>query len=293
MCSRAVAGLRAPALERSRGEVRLAFARRAGATALADLYQSGCAKARLPRPEPGAACEAVLVNTAGGLTDGDRLTTRVTWGAASTAMVSSQAAERVYRCRAGAARVSATLSAAADALAIWLPQETILFDGGRLRRRTEVDLSPRARMLACESLVFGRHAMGESVRDGAVFDAWRVRCGGRLVFADTLRLDGDIAENLQRPAVAAGAGALASVIYAGQRGDTLVDALRRACGNSDRARVASSWVSCNDLNPVVLVRILAADGQALRHSLVAVLCRAIEWIAEDSPRLRLPRVWLC
>lgn len=282
----------APALERSRGEVRLAFARRAGATGLAELYQSGCAKARLPRPEPGAACEAVLINTAGGLTDGDRLATGVTWGAASTAMVSSQAAERVYRCRAGAARVSATLRADDDALAIWLPQETILFDGGRLRRRTEVDLSPRARMLACESLVFGRHAMGESVRAGAVFDAWRVRCGGRLVFADTLRLDGDIAENLQRPAVAAGARALASVIYAGQRGDRLVDALRRACGAGDGAR-GSSCVSCSDLNPVVLVRILAADGQALRRRLVAVLSRAIEWIAEGSPRLRLPRVWLC
>ena len=286
----------APALERSRGEVRLAFARRAGATALADLYQSGCAKARLPRPEPGAACEAVLVNTAGGLTDGDRLSTEVTWSAASTAIVSSQAAERIYRCRAGAARVSATLRADDDALAIWLPQETILFDGGRLLRRTEVDLSPRARMLACESLVFGRHAMGESVRAGAVFDAWRVRCGGRLVFADTLRLDGDIAENLQRPAVAAGAGALASVIYAGQRGDRLVDALRRACGAGDGAHAGargSSCVSCSDLNPVVLVRILAADGQALRRRLVAVLCRAIEWIAEGSPRLRLPRVWLC
>ena len=282
----------APALERSRGEVRLAFARRAGATALADLYQSGCAKARLPKPEPGAACEAVLVNTAGGLTDGDRLSTDVTWSAASTAMVSSQAAERIYRCRAGAARVSATLRAADDALAIWLPQETILFDGGRLLRRTEVDLSSRARMLACESLVFGRHAMGESVRAGTVFDAWRVRCGGRLVFADTLRLDGDIAENLQRPAVAAGAGALASVIYAGQRGDKLVEALRRACGAGDGAR-GSSCVSCSDLNPVVLVRILAADGQALRRRLVAVLSGAIEWIAEGSPRLRLPRVWLC
>lgn len=276
--------------------MRLAFARRAGATALTELYQSGCAKARLPRPEPGAACEAVLVNTAGGLTDGDRLTTEVTWSAASTAMVSSQAAERIYRCRAGAARVSATLRADDDALAIWLPQETILFDGGRLLRHTEVDLSPRARMLACESLVFGRHAMGESVRTGAVFDAWRVRCGGRLVFADTLRLDGDIAENLQRPAVAAGAGALASVIYAGQRGDRLVDALRRACGAGDGGRVGlrvSSCVSCSDLNPVVLVRILAADGQALRRRLVAVLSRAIEWIAEGSPRLRLPRVWLC
>lgn len=276
--------------------MRLAFARRAGATGLADLYQSGCAKARLPRPEPGAACEAVLVNTAGGLTDGDRLTTEVTWSAASTAMVSSQAAERIYRCRAGAARVSATLRADDDALAIWLPQETILFNGGRLLRRTEVDLSPGARMLACESLVFGRHAMGESVRAGAVFDAWRVRCGGRLVFADTLRLDGDIAENLQRPAVAAGAGALASVIYAGQRGDRLVDALRRACGTGDGARAGSrgsSCVSCSDLHPVVLVRILAADGQTLRRRLVAVLSRAIEWIAEGSPRLRLPRVWLC
>ena len=93
------------------------------------------------------------------------------------------------------------------------------------------------------------------------------------------------------------ARALASVIYAGQRGDGLVDALRRACGAGDGARVSSlcgsSRVSCSDLKPVVLVRILATDGQALRRRLVAVLSRAIEWIAEGSPRLRLPRVWLC
>ena len=40
--------------------------------------------------------------------------------------------------------------------------------------------------------------MGERVEQGRLIDRWRVRRGGKLIFAETLRLDGAIAEALAR-----------------------------------------------------------------------------------------------
>ena len=78
----------------------------------------------------------------------------------------------------------------------WLPQETILFDQVRLRRSIEVDLAPDASLLLAEGVVFGRSAMGETLAQGRFFDRWRVRRGGALVFAESLRLEDAIAERL-------------------------------------------------------------------------------------------------
>ncbi len=105
------------------------------------------------------------------------------------------------------------MSAPARRLA-WLPQETILFDRARLKRRIDVDLAEDASLVMAEAVVFGRAAMGEAMRDGFWADTWRVRRGGRLVFAENVRLDGDIAEKLARPASAAGGIALATVLVA-------------------------------------------------------------------------------
>ena len=46
-----------------------------------------------------------------------------------------------------------------------------------------------ASLLLAEAVVFGRSAMGETVADGAIADRWRIRRGGRLVFAESLRLE--------------------------------------------------------------------------------------------------------
>ena len=63
-----------------------------------------------------------------------------------------------------------------------------------------------------EAVVFGRSAMGEAVEQGAFTDRWRVRRDGRLVFAETVRLDGAIARMLAEPAVAGGGVAIATVL---------------------------------------------------------------------------------
>jgi urease accessory protein len=261
-------------LQRASGAVRLVFAKRGAATALRTLYQEGCAKARLPRAfaQPP---EAVLINTAGGLTGGDRLSTEVELGEGAGLVVTTQACERVYRSLGGPAALEARVMLGAGARLEWLPQETILFDGGRLKRRLDVDLAEDAEFLGVEAVLFGRTAMGEVVRSGAFHDRWRIRRGGKLLFADDLRLEGDIAAQLARPAVLAGQVAMATALYAGREAECLVDPVRDAIGE---AGGASAW------GGKLLVRIAAADGLALRSKLIPVL----SILMNGRP---LPKVW--
>ncbi len=270
-------------LPRARGVVELGFKRRGRETVLARLYQQGCGQARVLRPEPDTAGpEAVLINTAGGITGGDELAWRIAWATGCRAAVTSQAAEKVYRSLGDDARIETRLTVAAGTWAEWLPQETILFDRARLRRRLEIAVEAGGRLLACEALVLGRTARGEVVSEGFVQDAWRVRWGGRLVFADTLRLDGAIDALGRRRAALDGARAVASVLLvaedAGERLQ-LARSLLRAPGG----RAAATCIG-----RVLIARFLAPDGAVLRRDLGAYLA-GLRTAAGLAPRL--PRVW--
>lgn len=281
----------AASLQRSAGEGRVAFKRRGSATVLDEVYQSGSCRIRFPGADPGSPYEAVVLNTAGGLTDDDIFTMHARWGADTHAAVTTQAAERVYRSRGLPARAENRLEVADGATAFWLPQETIMFDGGRLSRRLEADIGGTGRLIACESVVFGRHAMGEAVREGFLLDAWRVRLAGRLVFADTLRLDGGVDDVLSHPATASRARAAASVICAGEKAAALLEPARGV------VTALQSVAGCSVVGSVLLVRILAADGARLRGDLSAVLTRLMSAVSPDrdapEDRARLPRLWNC
>jgi urease accessory protein len=138
-------------------------------------------------------------------------------------------------------------------------------------------------LIACESLVVGRRAMGEVVRSGSVRDAWRVRHAGRLVFADTLRFDGDIAAMLARPSIADRAEALATVLIVGEACATSLAGLR------DLAEGLPADVAATVKGPVLVVRIMAASGAEMRAALIAVLAR----VRDADSRVGLPRVWNC
>ncbi|MCU0985536.1 MAG: urease accessory protein UreD [Acetobacteraceae bacterium] len=273
----------APSLSRAEGRLGLSFARRGARTVLARLDQSGALRARLPRPERGAFAGAVTLNTAGGIASGDRLTTDVTWHEGASATVSAAAAERVYRARMAErpARVETTLTIGPGAVAEWLPQETILFDGARLDRTLSISLAPDAAFLAVEALVFGRTARGEVLREGALSDRVTLRRGGALVFADRLSLAGDIAAILARPATGAGAAAVASLLWVGSDAETARERLRVALADVTGAEAGASL-----RDGIVLARIVARDGLALRRAVVAGLAA----LRHDRP---LPRVWQC
>lgn len=273
-------------LQRVRGEVRLSIRNTGGASALAGLYQSGSGKCLLPRCRDGRV-EAVLLNTAGGLTGGDQLSIQLDVGPGARLIASSQAAERIYRSTGDDASVSARLSLAAGARLDWLAQETIAFEGAMLRRSLHVDMAADATLLAVEPLVLGRTAMGETVRSGRVSDQWRVRRGGRLVFADAIRLETPIDHLLAAPASAGGAHAMATVLLvspdAEHRLGEVRDALADATGAPDRADPSCTEAAASAWNGLLCVRLLSHDSAALRRRLCHLLT-----VIRGEP---LPRVW--
>lgn len=278
-------------LQRSVGAARIAFKRRGAHTVLDDVYQAGCCKVRFPRAEPGADPEAVLINTAGGLTDGDVIETSARWGEGTRAVVTTQAAERIYRSRGANAHIANHLVVGTAATALWLPQETILFDGGRLKRRLEATIAEDGRLIACEATIFGRHAMGETIRTGAIQDIWRVQHGGKLVFADGFRLFGDMDQVLGRPGIADGAAAIATVIHVGHADEFLLDDLRTV---SDALPVKAA---CSQLGSVIVARLLAPTGATMRSGLIGLLNVLLNRVEPDQElrwrNCALPRVWNC
>lgn len=239
--------------QRSEGSILL----RVGPAGIVRLREAHAAKVRLPFGAP----EAILINTGGGLAGGDRFSFDITAEAGTRLSVTSQAAERVYRSLGPSAQVDVRLAAEDKATLLWLPQETILFDGAALARTLTAELAPSARLLAVESVILGREAMGETVGDARLSDRWRVSQGGQLVFAD------DIAFSGAPPASAATLGdhrAFATVVLVAPEAEDLLDPVRAAIGE---AGSASAW------SGKLVARLSARDGFDLRKALIPALTR--------------------
>ena len=265
--------------QRARGELVLALRRRGVSTVLSDLRQSGCLRARFPRPASLDRLDAVLLNVGGGIAPGDSLDATIRLAPGARATVAAQAAERIYRAAPGSAPalVRTTLDIAAGACLEWLPQDTILFDDSALDRRTDIVMAPCARYLGVEALVFGRAAMGETLRRVLLRDVVRLRRHGRLVLHDALRIDGD-AGTLRHRATAGGAGAAGTLLLAAPDAEAARDPLRAA--------LAGFEAGVSAFDGLLLARILAPDAAVLRRAMAAAL-RAVR----DGRTL--PRVWTC
>ena len=260
---------------RARGAVRFDVHARDGVTRRGVLHESGSLRVRFPSPEDDG-LSGVFVNTAGGVAGGDRFDIEISAADAARVTLTTAAAEKVYRAPGAAAQLNISLKAAAGAHLGWLPQETILFDRARVHRRFDIDLDDAASLLLCEIVVFGRTAMGERMEQGEFVDRWRLRRGGRLVFAETIRLDGNIGAKLARSAVAkAGAAIGTALIVPGD--EALVERLREASESFAGEVGISAW------NGFAMARFCAQDAARLRADMMAVLART---------GAALPRLWL-
>jgi urease accessory protein len=248
----------------------------AGTSRRRRVDEQGSLRLRFPHTD-AAELEAVIINTAGGIAGGDRFDIEISVADGARLVVTTAAAEKIYRSPGPEATIAVKLEVGAGAALGWLPQETILFDRARLSRRIDVALADDASLVLVEALVLGRTAMGETVSHGQFVDRWRIWRGGRLVFAETMRLDGPIAQMLAEPAVAGGGAALAAVVLV--PGDERQTTTVRGLGDRLAGEVGiSSW------NGLAVARLCARDGAMLRRDLVAILTALVE-----RP---LPRLWL-
>ena len=272
-----------PGLQRCHGAAEIRFRHAGAGSAIASLYQRTPCRVLFPRVEAGDPVTAVLLTTSGGITGGDRLEIAIRAEAGARATATTQAAEKIYRSLGPDCTIDVRLEAEAGACLEWLPQETILFDRARLVRRNRADLAKGARLLALETLVFGREAHGERLLSGRLLDTWRVRYGDALVWADGLSMEGDLAAALLRRSGFDGARALATLLYvAPDAADRLEDARALLEGASSRAAA-----TC--IGPVLIARFLGSDVLALRRDVVR-FAGGFRAAALGLPR-RLPRVW--
>lgn len=267
-----------PRLQRVDATGRLTANRIAGRSRIATLYQEGAAKIRMPRTS-GEPLEAVLINTAGGLTGGDRLRWEIAAGSDTSISITTQACEKLYKAGSGEARIDCGLKLAGGASLAWLPQETIAYEGSALSRRVEADLAPGARALILEATLFGRAASGESVHRAQFRDRWRIRVDGRLVHAEDLALEGDVHAILGCNATGRGATAIATLLLIDPDAERHLDAARGILGNEGGA---SFWRVGG--TGKLLARVAARDGLALRARLVPL----IELL---NGQAGLPKIW--
>jgi urease accessory protein len=254
------------AANRAQGAVKFDVHIQDGVTRRGNLHESGSLRVRFPSPE-AEGLSAVFVNTAGGIAGGDRFDIDITAGEGSRLTLTTAAAEKVYRAPGPAAQLCIGLKAEAGSYLAWLPQETILFDRSRISRRIDIDLAEDASLLLCEIVVFGRSAMGEKMLSGEFVDRWRMRRGGRLVFAETIRLDGDIGGKLARPAVARGGVAIGTALIV-PGDEAVVERIRDASDTFGGEVGISSW------NGFAMARFCAQDAARLRADMMTVLGRA-------------------
>ena len=254
---------------------------------LGDLYQRAPCRVLFPDGESGDLPQAVLLTTSGGLTGGDRTHVVAEVRSGARATFTTQAAEKLYRAQAGDSdtRIHVDMRVEAGGWAEWLAQETILFDGARMRRSLHADVAPSGALLAVETTVFGRTAMGETFDVGLLHDSWRIRRGDRLIWADTLRMEGDITKTRAARFGFGTAVACSTLVYVGTDAAQLLGTARELLSQSVLPAAATSF------DGLLLVRLLCDDAVKAR-SAVMTLVGGLRSAAVGLPA-RVPRVWHC
>ena len=246
-----------------------------GVTRLVNLRQSGATKLIFPRQMTDS-MEVILINTAGGVTGGDRFALQVDAAPGSHLTLTTQAAERAYRAQTGeVGHIATRLAVDAGARLDWLPQEMILFDGFALNRTLEIDLTGDAQVLMVEPLVFGRAAMGERLGDITLRDRIRIRRDGAPLYYDAVDLSGDFTTQFCRAALGNGAGAMASVVLVRPDAAARLPHVRAALPATGGASLLA--------DDVLVLRLLAEDSFMLRRALVPIL--------EHLSNRNLPTSW--
>jgi urease accessory protein len=220
----------------------------------------------------------------GGIYQDDQLDLTLHLGEHAEAHVSTQSATVVHSMPAGSASQSMRIQCEPGSYLEYLPDPQILFPNSRCRSAICVRLNGDA--VALVSDAFLQHDPAN--RDGT-FLAYHSEIvientDGAALAVDRLAVDGEAFRH-RRPGIAGSFAAQGTLVVAGLKVPwrAVIDKLRMIGLDRNAAAVGSSQLP-NAAG--VLVRVLAADGAALKQALHEVWCVARTVLKDDRPAER-------
>lgn len=254
------------------------------------LYQQGSARIRFPDVQTEA-LQAVLINTAGGLTGDDNINWHMLAGANSSLTLSTAACEKIYRTHGPDANQNTTLEVEQGARLNWLPQESILFNGSALKRSLQVNMESSATAMLLESLVFGRQAMSESMQKCRVHDRWRIYQNDELLHAEDFRFDQEMISTAQQACIMHRYSAYSTLVFVSPQlpewQSMMVERVRQLAAlqlSEAKSGTQEIQVGASSLRSRVVVRVLASNSFHLRRFLIP----CVQMFCDDDP---VPAVW--
>lgn len=274
----------APAAEAWQARLQLRYQRAGGLTRLTGRKHTGpLVVQKAFHPEGGEVCHSLLVHPPGGVAGGDRLEIDVSVAERARALITTPGAAKWYRSLGPVAELRATLTVAPGASLEWFPQESIVFDGARVRPSARVELAERACFIGWDITRLGRTASGERFGTGELRSRFEVLQAGRRLWGEFARIEGG-APLLQSPAGLAGHPVMGSFLAAGATFDAgLIDACRAAVPRGDARYGVTA------LPGVMIARYLGASAEAARSYFVELWSRVRPAVL--GREACSPRIW--
>lgn len=168
----------------------LEFEAREDRTVLARRKHEGPLMVQRPfHPDADGTCHVYVLHPPGGVAGSDVLELNVALHPGARALLTTPAATKLYRSGGETSRIEQRLTAQRGALLRWLPQETIAFDGARVRMLTRIDLEHDAQAIAWEVLCLGRPVSSQPFEHGALRTAFELYRDGAPLVVDRARFE--------------------------------------------------------------------------------------------------------
>ena len=241
---------------------------------IGELYQKGSSRLFFPK-NFSKTMECVLINTAGGITGGDKFKCSIKASEESSILVTTQASEKVYRAINGSAEVETQLSISKNSKLVWLPQDTILFSESNLSRKIIIHIEDGAEFLAFDQIVLGRSAMGENIVKSNLHDNWKIYYRNKLIYFDQSGWKNNVPLNC---AGLKNIRSYASFFYVGPK----VEAYEQKLKNIKQV-IKNVYLGSSLRNDCLLVRMFGSDAKAIKDRAIHLL--------RDIWQLDIPNVW--
>jgi urease accessory protein len=245
---------------------------------------------RVLKPE-GLGCPHIyLLHPPGGVVGGDRLHTSVGLGAGAQVLLTTPAAQKLYRSQGARAEVSNLLRLGPGARLEWLPSETLAFSAAQALVSTRVELAPGAAFIGWDIACYGMPARGESFDAGHVVSRFELFRGETPLVIESFDLGdaGGASAELLAGAFALRGQPVVAHLYAvpahGAVDPELIDRVREAIGEPARG-----WYGVSSLQDSLVVRALGPNVEGVRDSLIRAW-HVLRPVIVDREAVT-PRIW--